>query len=112
MVSRGGAETNHQLQKLVALRSQNDIELRVEEFRKRRNQIKIGDIDCIISDFDTHKNEIIEELKNLDENNLEDMVFRMELTYKEIEKLDWNILQHHPQGILFLRVNKDLEMRF
>ena len=39
--SRGGAETIYKLQKLLELRSQNDIQLHVE-VRKRGKQIKIG----------------------------------------------------------------------
>ena len=43
------------------------------------------------------RNEIFEELKNMEFNEFEDMVFRMELTYSEIEKiLDMTyILPHH-----------------
>ena len=32
------------------------------------------------------KKEIFDELKNVEYNDLEDMVFRLELTYSEIEK--------------------------
>ena len=54
--SRGGAETIHKLQKFLELRSQNDIELHVEEVKKnRRNQMKIGDKEYKTSDLDTHK---------------------------------------------------------
>ena len=60
--SRGGGETIHKLEKKLELSSQNDFELHVEEVRKRVNQIKIGDEDNKLFDFDTHKKEIIEEL--------------------------------------------------
>ena len=33
------------------------------------------------------KNEIIEELKNIKDNDLEDMVFRKDLAYNKIEKI-------------------------
>ena len=56
----------------------------MEEVRKRINQIKIGDKDYKLSDLDTSKNEIFKEIKNVEYNDLEDMVFRMELTYNEI----------------------------
>ena len=38
--SRGSAETIYKLQKFLELRPQNDIELHVEEVKKRGNQIK------------------------------------------------------------------------
>ena len=38
--SRGGEETINKLQKLLKLRSQNDIKLQMEVVRKRENQIK------------------------------------------------------------------------
>ena len=37
-----------------------------------------------MSDLDVHKNEIIEKLKSIRYNDLEDMVYRMQLTYHEI----------------------------
>ena len=84
--SRGGAGTTHKLQNLSELLSQIDIELQVEEATKRRNQIQIEENKYKLSDLDTHKNEISEELKNLEYIDLEDMVFRMELPCSEIEK--------------------------
>ena len=48
------------LNKLLELKS---LELQVEEVRKRGNKIKIGEIVYKLSDFDTQKNEILEELK-------------------------------------------------
>ena len=48
--------------KLIELKS---LKLHVEEVGKRRNIIKIGDNDYKLSDFDTQKNEIVEELKNV-----------------------------------------------
>ena len=41
--SRNGGGTNHKLQKLLELTSQNDIQLHVNEVRKRRNRVKTGD---------------------------------------------------------------------
>ena len=46
--------------------------------------MKRGENEYKLSDLDTHKNEIVEELKNVEHNDLEHMVFRMELTYNEI----------------------------
>ena len=84
---RGGAETIYKLQNLLELRAQNDIELHVKEVKKRGNQIKVGDKDNKLSDLDTHKNDMIEESKNVEYNNLVDMVFRMVLTYGEIAEI-------------------------
>ena len=77
--SRRSGATINKLRDLLAFRSQNDIELHVEEVRKRGNQLKTADQEYKIFDLDTRKNETIE-LKNIEKNNLEDMVFRMDLT--------------------------------
>ena len=69
------------LNKLGELRS---LELHVEEVRKRGNKIKIADNECELSDFDTQKNEILEELRKVKYNDLKDLVYRMTLTYSEI----------------------------
>ena len=53
-------KTFDELNKLLELRS---LELHVKEVRKRGTKIKIGDIEYKLSDFDTQKNEILEELK-------------------------------------------------
>ena len=74
-------KTISELNKLLELKS---IELHVEEVIKRGNKIKIGDKEYKLSDFDTQKYEILEELKNVKYNDLEDLVYRMELTYDEI----------------------------
>ena len=68
------------LNKLLELKS---LELHVEEVRKRGNKIKIGDNEYQLSDFDTQKYEIIEELRNVKYNDLEDLVYRMRLSYDE-----------------------------
>ena len=67
--------------KLIELRS---LELHVDEVRKRGNKIKIADNEYKLSDFDTQKNEILEELKKAKYNDLKDLVYRMQLTYNEI----------------------------
>ena len=85
--SRGDAELINKLQKLLKLRSQNVIKLQVEGVRKRGSKIKIVGNEDKLSDLDTHKNEIFKELKNLEYNDLEDMVFRRELTYHEFAKI-------------------------
>ena len=74
-------KTIDELNKLLELKS---LELNVKEFRKRGNKTKIGANECKLSDFDTQKHEILEELKNGKYNDLEDLVYRMQLTYNEI----------------------------
>ena len=58
--------------------------LNVEKFKKRGHKIKIGDNEYKLSDFDTQKNDILEEIGNVKYNDLKDLVYRMQLTYDEI----------------------------
>ena len=58
--SKSAEKTIDKLNNLLELRS---LELHVTEVRKRGNQIKIGDNEYKLSDFDTQKIEILEELK-------------------------------------------------
>ena len=74
-------KTINDLNKLLELKS---LELHVEKVKKRGNKIKLEDKEFQLSDFDDQKNEIIEELKNAKYNNLEDLVYRMRLSYDEI----------------------------
>ena len=67
--------------KLLELES---LELHVAEVKKRGTKLKIGDYEYKLSDFDTQKNELLEEIKNAKYNDLEDLVYRMQLTYIEI----------------------------
>ena len=62
------------LNKLLELKS---LELLVKEVKKRGNKIKIGDDEYKLSDCDTQKNELFEDLKNDKYNDLEDLVYRM-----------------------------------
>ena len=74
-------KTINDLNKLLELKS---LELHVNEVRKRGNTIKIGEKEYKLSDFDNQKYEILQELKNAKYNNLEDLVYRMRLSYDEI----------------------------
>ena len=74
-------KTIDDLNKLLELKS---LELHVDEVKKRGNILKIGDNEYKLSDFDSQKYEIIEELKNNKYNDLEDLVYRMRLSYDEI----------------------------
>ena len=74
-------KTIDDLNNLLELKS---LEIHVEEVRKRGNIIKIGDKEYQLSDFDNQKYEIVEELKKVKYNDLEDLVYRMRLSYDEI----------------------------
>ena len=79
--NKSDEKTIDDLNKLLELKS---FELHVEEVRKRGNIIKIGGKDYKLSDFDNQKNEILGELKNAKYNDLEDLVYRMRLSYDEV----------------------------
>ena len=88
--NKSDEETIDDLNKLLELRT---LELHVNEVRKRGNIIKIGDNEYKLSDFDSQKYEIIEELKNVKYNDLEGLVYRMRLSYDEImDILDLNYI--------------------
>ena len=74
-------KTIDELNKLLVLKS---LELHVNDVRKRGNIIKIADNKYKLSDFDTQKNEILEEIRNVKYNDLKDLVYRMQLTYDDI----------------------------
>ena len=69
------------LNNLFGLKS---LKLHVEEVRKRGNKLRIADKEYKLSDFDTQKTEILEELRNVKNNDLKDLVYRMQLNYDEI----------------------------
>ena len=74
-------KTIDELNKFKELRT---LELHVKEVGKRGSKIKIGENEYKLSDFDTQKNEILEELKKAKYNDLEDLVYRMQLSCDEI----------------------------
>ena len=84
-------KTINELNKLLELRSQNGIELHVEQVRKK-GLILINDYS--LSSLGMFKDEILENLKNAKFNDLEDMVYRFQLTYDEI--MDILHLKHIP----------------
>ena len=71
----------NELNRLLELRS---LDLHVNEVRKRSKKVKNGDKGYKLSYFDNQKYEILEELKKGKYNDLEDLVYRMQLTYDEI----------------------------
>ena len=72
------------LKKLLELKS---LELHVEEVRKRGNKIKKGYNEYKLSDFDTQKNEIHEEIRNVKNNDLNDLIYKMRLSCDEITEI-------------------------
>ena len=74
-------KTIDELNNLLELRSQNGIELHVEQVRKK-GLILINEYS--LSSLGMFKDEILEELKNVKYNDLEDLVYRFKLTYDEI----------------------------
>ena len=79
--SQSAEKTINELNRLLEQRSQNDIDLDVEQVRKK-GSILVKDYS--LSSLDTFKQEILEELKNAKYNNFEDMVYRFQLIYDEI----------------------------
>ena len=79
--SKSAEKTIGERNKILELRF---FDMHVKEVRKRGNKIKIGDNEYKLSDFDTQKDEIHEELKTAKQNETEDLVYRMQLTYDEI----------------------------
>ena len=74
-------KTIDELNKLLELRSQNGIELHVEQVRKK-GLILINEYS--LSSLGMFKDEILVEVKNEKYNDLEDLVYRFQLTYDEI----------------------------
>ena len=55
-----------------------------KKLEKRGHTVRIGDDTYKLLDFDTQKNEILEDVKNVKNNDLKDLVYRWQLTYDEI----------------------------
>ena len=85
--TKSDEKTFDELNKLLELRSQFGIELHVEQVRKKGiNLINDYSISCL----GTFRSEILEELKNVRHDDLEDLVYRFQLTYDEfIDILDF-----------------------
>ena len=79
--SKSAEKTFDELNKLLELRSQNGIDLHVEQVRKK-GLILINHYS--LTSLGTFKEEILEELKNVKYNDLEDLVNRFQLIYDEI----------------------------
>ena len=94
--NKSAQKTIDELNKLLELTS---LELHVKEVRETGNKIKIEDREYQLSDFDTQKNEILQELRNIKYNDLEDLVHRMKLTHDEIiDILDFKYIPTKRRG--------------
>ena len=70
----------------------------MKEVKKRKSNKK-EDNDYTLSDLATRKNEIIEKLRNAEYSEVEDMVFRMGITYSDTENiLDFKYIATTPFG--------------
>ena len=90
-------KTIDELNKLLEIMS---LEMHLKRGKKRRNQFKKEDSENKLSDLDTQKNEILEELRNVNYNYIEDLVYYDEqLTYDEnIGTLDINYIPTEGTG--------------
>ena len=79
--SKSAEKRKDELKKLLEL---NSMELHVKEVKKRGYQLLIGDKKYKLSEFFTFKEEILEGLKKTKYKDLEDLVYRYQLTYDEI----------------------------
>ena len=79
--NKSDEETINELNKLLELRSQNGVDLHVEQVRKK-GLILLNDYS--LSSLGMFKDEILEELKKVKYNDFEDLVYRVRLTYDEI----------------------------
>ena len=79
--NKSDEKTIDELKKLLELRSENGIELHVEQVREKGLILING---YSLSSLGMFKDEILEDSKNAKFNDLEDMVYRFQLTYDEI----------------------------
>ena len=79
--SESAEKTIDELKKFLELRSENGIDLHVNHVRKK-GIILIKSYS--LSSLGMFKDEIFEELKNVKYNDLEDLVYRFQITYDEI----------------------------
>ena len=77
-------ELINELNKIIKLRSENDIELQVKEVEKRGTRIEIENSASKLAGFDNSKSEGLSELKRVKYRDLEDLVYRLQITYDEV----------------------------
>ena len=79
-----GEELINKLNKFLQPKSENDIEKHVKEVEKRGTRIEIENSGYTLAGFDYFKSEQLAELRRVRYKELEDMIYKMELTYDEI----------------------------
>ena len=89
--NKSDEKTIDELNKLLELKS---LELHVQEVKKRGIKLKVGDNEYKLSDFDNQKDDLLEDLKKIKYNDLEDLVYSMRLSYDEI--IDLSDLKNIP----------------
>ena len=82
--SEDGEELINEINKLLELRSENDIELHVKEVEERGTRIEVEISGYNLASFDHFKNEFISELKRLKYRDVKHMVRILQLTHNEI----------------------------
>ena len=80
----GCGEFIEELNRILELSSENDFELHVKEVEKRGTQIEIENRGYNLAGFDFFKSEIIAELRRVKYNDVENIIYRIELTYDEM----------------------------
>ena len=106
---KAAEELINELNKLLELRSQNEIELQIKELEERGVRIEIGTSGSNLTGFDHLKSEILAELRKVNEKDHEDMVYRTELTYGElIDKLD---VKYFNGTIRYVLAPENIEIR-
>ena len=65
---------NNKLDKLLELKSENDIELHVKKIEKRCTRIEIENSGYTLAGFDQFQSEFLSDLKRVKYRDLEDMV--------------------------------------
>ena len=82
--SKDCKELINKLNELIELRYDSDIKLNVKEVGKHGIRMEIGNSGYKLAGFDHFKSEILEESKRIENKDLEDMVYRKEITLDEI----------------------------
>ena len=101
--SKSAEKTIDELNKLTDLRSENDIDLHVEQIWKR-GILLVNDYS--LSSFGIFKNELLAEFKNVKYIGFEDMVYKYQRTYKEI--LNLSDLKYIPTSTTIYSTNSDV----
>ena len=81
---KSSEKKTNKLNTLLELRSQKDFELNVKETEKIGTRTKRDNSGYNLPVFDNFKSKMLGELRRVKYKGLEDMVYRMELTYDEI----------------------------